>query len=108
MGVFNTLVVRRKCPACGHDVEFRYQFVYGETWQHEYRLGDALRWGGNDYGNPEAKRVAARAEPEGCPNCGHEDDEPFEMQIDSNVIKAIYPQSGQITFPTETGYVILE
>jgi len=49
MGAFNTVRATLACPACGKVGEFEIQF--------EYRIGDALRWGGNQVGRPGAGRV---------------------------------------------------
>lgn len=60
MGAYNTLVATVECPACGREVEVVVQFKYGDRWQHEYRVGDKLRWGGNDFGVGGAAHVVVQ------------------------------------------------
>lgn len=70
MGAFNVLLVPDRCSVCGSDVERRVQFAWGDVWQHVYRVGDTLRWGGNDEGDPGLRRVVVEAAAERCPVCG--------------------------------------
>ena len=57
MGAFNEVEGDAVCSHCGLNARFVVQFKYGDTWQLEYRLGDKLRWGGNDEGEPGLPRV---------------------------------------------------
>lgn len=70
MSAYNTITVSRTCPNCAKLVDFEIQFRYGDTWQHTYRLGDTLRWGGNDVGTPDVERVRVEGIAEPCPSCG--------------------------------------
>jgi len=87
MAAFNTVSVARlsPCPRCGHSGQIHVQFAYGDTWQYEYRLGDQVRWGGNDVGRQQ-KRVEVLAYPEACPKCGLDIAGDYVLSIDHNVI----------------------
>ncbi len=72
MSAFNRLFIDHTCRACGAHVRLPIQFKYGDCWQHDYEIGDSIRWGGND----SAVRVEGRVEvlgiAEGCPACNQE------------------------------------
>lgn len=95
MGAFNVLTVATRCPTCGEQVELRLQFKYGDSWQLEYRLGDELRWGGNETGRPGARRVLLDAASESCPNCGADGD--FEILVEDNRLESFRPQGAPAT-----------
>jgi hypothetical protein len=60
-----------------------YQFKFGGKWQYDYRPGDALRWGGNDEGDPGEPLVFAECTPEPCPRCGDDiDSDAFRLRIE--------------------------
>ena len=61
MSAFNTVTVEQVCPRCQNRIQVRVQFKYGDTWQNEYRLGDRLRWGGNDIGNELVSKDAVES-----------------------------------------------
>lgn len=90
MGAFNTILMPRDetCPRCGSVVRQRIQFKYGDTWDHELVVGDAVPWGGNDNGSP-AILVRVLGYPEGCPVCGHEFSGVFELVVRDGVIEDI-------------------
>ena len=50
MGAFNTVKSVARCPFFKNEQEWIIQFKYGDCWQYEYRIGDKLRWGGNQNG----------------------------------------------------------
>lgn len=85
MGAFNILVIEAACSSCGVAIDLRIQFKFGDTWQHEYRLGDKLKWNGNDIGLPNLRRIAIEGVSEDCPNCGHDSDFEIELQADEIV-----------------------
>ena len=70
MGAFNTITAPVACPNCGVVSEFEVQFKYGDVWQHHYRVGDPLRWGGNDVGQPGFQEVVVEGIGGPCPACG--------------------------------------
>lgn len=59
MSMFNELHVVLSCPACGQSAERTIQFKFGERWQHEYHLGDTVRWGVNEVGEPGLQECAS-------------------------------------------------
>jgi hypothetical protein len=85
------------------------QFKYGDTWQYDYSVGDHLRWGGNDIGQPGAVEVVVAGIAEVCPVCGCDVEEEFEVWIRDDRIDAVVPVSGrykQALAGSEFGYVI--
>ena len=71
MGLFNTVRSTASCPRCEQVAPVVVQFKYGSTRQHEYSVGELLRWGENDIGTPGCARVVADAVVErGCQACG--------------------------------------
>ncbi|MBI2193394.1 MAG: hypothetical protein HYU36_15575 [Planctomycetes bacterium] len=109
MSAFNTLRVKTVCPSCKTEVDIRLQFKYGDTWQHEYQLGDALEWGGNDIGKPGMKNVALDAVAESCPKCGFSDIGDFEILSENDKLVMAQPVSGQYDFSkTDESFVVLE
>jgi hypothetical protein len=69
MSAFNTVTAKCLCPICGETREFFVQFKYGDTWQHQYRIGDILKWGGNDVGVQGVRRVRVEGIGGPCPHC---------------------------------------
>jgi hypothetical protein len=72
MSAFNTVYALVACPRCGAKHEFDVQFKFGDTWQHIYRVGDYLRWGGNDVGAPGCEAIVVEGIGGTCPNCNTE------------------------------------
>lgn len=107
MGAFNVLQVRTHCASCGEEVDLRLQFKYGDTWQLEYEVGDEVRWGGNDIGTPDARRVVLDAPAEACPNCGARGD--FEIFIESGKLVGFQPASHQYDFAAhQESFIVLD
>ena len=69
MRAFNRLRAEVRCPNCGSTGEQFIQFKFGDVWQHDYRLGDTLTWGGNDVGRPGLTKVIVSGAGEECPMC---------------------------------------
>jgi hypothetical protein len=58
MGAFNILVIQIQCKVCQHLLKGNLQFKFGDTWQHQYLIGDKIKWGKNDIGKPgQASRL---------------------------------------------------
>lgn len=96
MGAYNLLRLRERCPRCGRDAELLLQFKYGDTWQIEYELGAVLKWGGNDIGSPQARRVVLDAAAEPCSSCGLERD--FEIFVEDGRLVKAQPSKGDYDF----------
>ncbi len=110
MGAFNIVTVTMPCPGCQTPVMVRVQFKYADTWQHEYKLGDLLKWGGNDVGQPGRSRVVVDGVAEKCPTCGYDEEWSFYVLIENDVIKAVESASGRYDFASvrETYLVLKE
>ena len=108
MGAFNTLNVVQICPSCKEKVKFRIQFKYGDTWQHEYKIGDQIQWGGNDIGKPGLKRVVLDGTAEHCPKCGYEDID-YEILIGHDKIISVQQASNKYDFVgIQESYIVIE
>ena len=93
MSAFNIVKGRTSCPSCKHVAEFEVQFKYGDNWQHSYRLGDRLRWGGNDVGTPGRRRVLVEGIGGPCPHC-KADNLDFDVVIEHDELIGIEPRQG--------------
>lgn len=71
MGLFNIVRIEMPCPACGERDRFEIQFKYSETYQHEYELGQRIRWGHPtlNQGTPGHRRVLVDACGGDCRHC---------------------------------------
>lgn len=107
MGAYNTVRGPSLCPRCGHSAEFEVQFKYGDTWQHSYRLGDRLRWGGNDIGVPGHKRVLVEGIGGPCGRCGA-DNLDFDVVVKDDELLGIEPARSGRTNSGPEGYVVME
>jgi hypothetical protein len=110
MSAYNTVVLpgEQKCPHCGAVIRRRVQFKYGDTWQHDYMIGDRIKWGGNDIGKP-ARLVTALGYPEECPVCGQGLDGVFDVVIRDGVIKDVVPGRTQPYLDAgDASYIVLE
>ena len=106
MGAFNVLTVNCRCASCGAEGEQRLQFKYGDTWQFEYRLGDALSWGGNDKGQLGARRVVVDAISD-CGQCGAFAD--YEIFVENDVLTSFQLASGMYDFGAlPEDFIVLE
>jgi hypothetical protein len=97
MGAFNVLTAEAQCPACKRVCPQRLQFKYGDVWQYEYRPGDALKWGGNDRGQPGRKKVVVLGVSEACPQCGSSANY-FEAFLEEDRIVSVGPYTGRYEF----------
>jgi hypothetical protein len=70
MSAFNLLNAVTICPKCDRPLTFEIQFKFGDVWQHEYKVGDRLKWGGNAVGNPSPSEVHVQGLGGPCPSCG--------------------------------------
>lgn len=118
MGLFNTVHVAFRHPLTGETLDITVQFKYGETRQHDYNVGDLLKWGeignrrSNDIGERNAKRVVVdgcldRFAPSFVPI--PELPEDFEVHIVNGRIASVVPATGRYNFlsANET-YIIIE
>lgn len=95
MGAYNTVAATAACPGCNETVNIRVQFKYGATWQHEYCIGDDLRWGKNDVGTRGLRLVVVDGVAEGhCPLCGHDGDWDFYVHVERDRVLDAVPGSG--------------
>lgn len=104
MGAYNELKIGR-CENCQSDVEIRIQFKYGDVWQYEYKMKDVLKWGGNDTGISDARKVILDGIAARCEICGKEVD--YVIHLEFNKIKSIERNLGQYHFCSEP-YIIVE
>lgn len=92
MGAYNTVTIPWLSSRNG---EIVIQFKYGSTWQHEYRIGDELLWGGNNIGVQNVKHVVVDGTPEKDEENVPDD---FEVHIFDNRIDRVLPATGQYDF----------
>jgi len=104
MGAYNVLVIDR-CGNCQSNIEVSIQFKYGDVWQYEYKIGDVLKWGGNDVGIKDARKVVVDGIATPCNICGKELD--YVINLELNRVKSTEPNLGQYRFCKES-YIIIE
>lgn len=107
MGAFNTVVASVCCPSCGRDAELEIQFKYGSTWQYRYRIGDRLRWGGNDIGSPGYKRVRVEGIGGPCSHCGARYLD-FDVVVENDFFVKVEPVGGARSGSGTEGFVVVE
>ena len=107
MGAFNVVKGTSSCPNCGQVVVFDVQFKYGDTWQYVYRLGDTLRWGGNDIGEPGFSRVLVEGVGGPCSHYGV-DNLDFDVILEKDRILGFGPASGGRETSGSEGFVVLK
>ena len=105
MGAYNTLLVNAKCSNCKNETQIRIQFRYGSTWNYEYNLYDQIRWGGNDIGRKDAKKVVIDCTAEPCDKCGEIVE--YIIKVEDNVIKSFEDNKGQYDFSASEDYYII-
>lgn len=103
MGAFNELKASVSCPICKEENEFAIQFKYGDTWQYEYKIGDILKWGGNDIGKNNVKIVAVEGLGGPCPKCGTRFLN-FEIEIKNDRIDNVKGLDHEKEYPSKEGY----
>jgi hypothetical protein len=107
MGAFNTVIVDWQDAATHERRTLHVQFKYGDVWQHQYKVGDVLKWGGNDIGERGARRVVVDAVLDG-PEPGHIPTE-FEIYIVNGAIADVRPSSGVFDFEAaDETFIVLE
>lgn len=110
MGAFNTLITTLQCPHCKKNYEGRIQFKYGQTWQHIYKLGDQLEWGGLEVGIPGTPKVKAYGilENEICTHCDKTMPDEFDIYIFNDVLTRVETMEDyKGYFATDGDYIIL-
>ncbi|MBC6448239.1 hypothetical protein [Actinokineospora xionganensis] len=101
MPAYNTVTAERPavCPVCGLEQLRDVQFTFGETWQLAYRVGDRIKWGANDSGEPGHPRVGVAGYGEDCVRCGAVDPvERYDIVIADDVIASVTPADGSVRY----------
>lgn len=83
------------------------QFKYGDTWQHKYRIGENLQWGGNDIGSPGRRQVLVAGLAGPCPRCGA-DPIKCELVLESDSIKAVKVSGDSKVHDAEDRFIVLD
>jgi Zn ribbon nucleic-acid-binding protein len=83
MGAYNELIAEVKCPRCNSKSDISIQYKYADTWQYTYKIGDLIRWGGNDHGEGTVDHALALGLAD-CPKCDAELE--LEISIERDVI----------------------
>lgn len=71
MSAYNVLISKINCHHCGKSYNGKLQFKFGDTWQYTYKVGESIKWGGNDIGKPLLGKVKVYGilEESSCPYC---------------------------------------
>lgn len=113
MGFFNVLIAECKCANCGRVSKVRIQYKFGSTRQYEFNVGDTIRWGVNEIGNADLRKVKVYgiAESTTCVFCNSNVfSEEYDIFIIDNLIKEVSPISNieEYLDVNEGNFVILE
>lgn len=114
MSALNILIAKVSCPNCQQGQDCRIQFKYGDAAFDVYHLGDTLKWGRNNIGSPDFKRVMVYgiAESTVCSYC--ESDcliEEFDIFVENNIIVDLTPMQNIRRYLDDSvagEYVVLE
>ena len=107
MDVYNTLIVNSKCFNCKQETQIKIQFRYGDTWDYEYKIGERMRWDGNNVGKEDVRKVVLDGVAEPCKKCNIAVD--YLIFIINNEIKSFEKNNGQYNFySTDDYYLIIE
>ena len=107
MSAFNTLIAPVECPSCRKVNDFEIQFKFGDTWQHQYRLGDRIKWGGNNIGKPNCAQVIVEAIGGPCPECGTDNVE-FDIVLNDDNLDSLSVIGLKRLEFSEKGYQIVK
>ncbi len=101
MGTYNHLFATVNCPNCGKENLFTIQYKHGDCWLYDYKIGDAIRWGGNDYFQDEHieppikdymshinEDLLIEGMADKCPFCNYDSPE-FLIRIEGNIIRSV-------------------
>jgi len=88
MSAFNLVSSKNICPVCGELGDFLVQFKFGNTWQLKYKVGDFIKWGGNDIGTPGIRRVRVEGIGGPCPHCKTDNFE-FDIFVSEDRIECV-------------------
>jgi hypothetical protein len=109
MSAFNTVVAKLECPNCRSVVTMPVQFKFGNTWQFQYEVGDLLRWGGNDIGQPMLRHVVVDGVAAGrCPRCSYDSEWNVYVHIENDRITRVENADGRFDFAASgKNYLVL-
>ena len=105
MSAYNTVIFSWKDTKTKKNYDLQIQFKYGEVWQHEYKIGDNLKWGSNNTGDPLAKKVVVEGILEGGKLIENMPAD-FQIYIVDNKIETVLPMYNFLEFDND--YIILE
>lgn len=111
MSAYNEVVgiETEQCPRCQSIIQRPVQFKYGDSWQHQYSVGDRIKWGGNDIGEPGHLLVVVLGYPGECPVCGYVPDCTYDVWIKEDSIDSVQPSDGAYDyFSTGRTYFVVE
>ncbi len=94
MSAFNILRAECLCSSCQKKYSAILQFKYGECWQHEYLIGQKIKWGANNIGIPNVQKakVFGILENDICNACGEaNNDNEFDILVQNDTIEKIEP-----------------
>ena len=101
MSAFNTVFASAECPKCCVHCDVSIQFKFADCWQHRYRLGDELAWGGNDRDCRKAKGKDVVVDgicESPCPHCGSDDEWNIYVFIEGNRLVRVETADGRYNF----------
>lgn len=105
MGAYNILKTEIQCNHCKKLFLGNIQFKFGDTWQNVYSIGEKIKWGGADIGQPGNNKVKVYGilEEQKCPACwlplGYE----YDIIIEKDIINLVTPLADLKDYNSEDG-----
>ena len=111
MALYNILKAEMCCPSCDKELLQDIQFQYGDTYQHEYRVGDSILWSSsepnNDWGCSTDGYVVVEGLGKKCSSCVG-CFPVFDIYIKKNVIEKVTGHSDKFDFSKDNVVIIPE
>lgn len=109
IGAYNILKMNINCKYCNALSVVNIQFKFADTWQHQYRIGEKVMWGGADIGIPGLDKVNVYgvSELDKCPTCGHPLPYEYDILIEDDIIKQVKPINNLGDHNTNDGNYII-
>lgn len=107
MSAYNLVKAEILCPVCHRQTKAEFQFKYADVWQHEYLIGDKLKWGGNDIGSRDFPKVLVSGIGGPCIHC-NTDGIQCEILVVDNKIKEVKSVKTGNEKIVQDSFVVLE
>jgi len=106
MPKYNTLLVESNCTYCHEKITLKIEFQYGEIWDYIYFVGDKIKWGEENIGEPGKKSVVLDGVADACENCEEAAD--YLIFLENDIIKFTRLNMGEHSLFNVDSFIVLE